>query len=204
MIGTTILSSLLGIGGSIATNVMTYKTKKLELKEKEIDHKFELDRMQKESDLTIKEIDANIKVSEVEFAGKADLTDAQAFVASQNKDNKNLMEKDYFNKLFEIKGKMAFIAQPVALLLIVLFGLVDVVRKGLRPAITIALFCFTSWIALKTYILDTTILAKSAPALFMIIVETILQLMVISLSWWFSSRELGKKLTSTISKKINK
>uniref|UniRef100_A0A6M3J1Q6 Uncharacterized protein n=1 Tax=viral metagenome TaxID=1070528 RepID=A0A6M3J1Q6_9ZZZZ len=194
MIVETILGVVTGIGGSLVTGIMNYKTQKLK-------NEHDLAIIRAETDAMVAEANANIQITQAQVEGEIEIADSKAYAISQHEGNKDALKEAYVVRLFETQGWFRFFTVPAAALLVVLLGLVDIFRKMMRPGITAYLAGVTTWITYKAWIvLETTksganaLTATQAMAIFTNVTNTVVYLTVSCVTWWFGDRRMAKFL----------
>jgi hypothetical protein len=195
MIIETILGVVTGIGGSLVTGIMNYKTQKLK-------NTHDLATIKAESDAMVAEANANIQITQAQVEGEVEIADSKAYAISQREGNKDALKDAYVMKLFEVKSKfLRLFAVPTGVFLIFLLGIVDVFRKAMRPGLTAYLVGVTAWITYKAWIVleatnigATVLTPVQAAAIFTNVTNTVIYLTVSCVTWWFGDRRMAKFL----------
>ena len=160
-----------------------------------------------ETEAMVKEAEANLKITEAIIEGKEKLLDAQAYLESQKKQEKNLFSDKFIKYLFNTKGWLRPIAQAVGVFIAFIFSCVDVIKTLIRPGITIYQGAMTTWFAYKAWLImhsvQQPITADMASQIFMRIMDISIYLTVSCFTWWFADRNTAKFITSLYSKKNN-
>ena len=203
---TGVLSVVSGIFGSITSAVVNYKMKKLEFEMQKEKFRHEEALLEKEAELMIKEAEANIKVVQSAYEGQERLIEAQAFKESIKQIDSYLFKSSYIKQLMNVKGKLSYIAKPIACLILTLFALVDVLKAFIRPGVTLFELGVVVWLTYKCYYIMesmkvTIFTAEYAQNLFSEIVAVLLQLFLVIISWWFCSRSISKDFTKRLIEK---
>jgi len=160
---------LTGIIGSAISAFSTYKLKKLEY-----EHQEKLIQLQSEA----KKVD--IEVTKAVVQGQVDIQNAKAFTESV----KSQQLKYFSDKFYESLPDWfkPFIASA--------FALLDFVRGIVRPVITVYMLYLVTFLGYKTYEANPKAFTVSAD----IIVQSILYLASLSVSWWFGDRFVVKNV----------
>ena len=107
--------------------------------------KLQMDRDKLNSELAIAEINANLKVTEVQTEGALLQTEAKDFNSVVATLNKNILSESILKTLLDSKWYTP--SRFFGVLLAILFGFVDVIRGLIRPSLTILAFVFIGYIA---------------------------------------------------------
>ena len=196
LISSALGGGILGVLGSIFSNVLNYFTQKQKNKHDLELKKFELARMDKEKEYMLAEAQANIKITEAEVEGAIGLEEARAFTESQKQAMQSLLKPSLVEKLLEYEGKMKPLALLVAGFIAFIFGLVDFIKHLIRPGITIFVSLVFGYVVYKSW----TVLEasghqwspKDALAIITICVETVVALIMMIYGWWFADRRMAK------------
>lgn len=163
---------LVGLLGSVITNVMQWQTKKLELQAQSQKMAHELAMRRVDGELMAQEWAARTKVAEVEAGAKVEVADAEAF-----------------GKSFETEYRFSegITATPAQNWLLILL---DAARAVVRPALTVYLCAITTWLYMDAHKLlrADDFSQTQAEALVLKIVHTILFLTTTCVLWWFGTR----------------
>lgn len=180
MILESILGIVTGLGGSIATGVMNLKTQKLK-------NAHEIAMVQAETNAMIAETEANIKITEQQVQRDLELAANENFLVSQEYGNRVNVSNQLIEKLFEKRWTTIF-----GVLLTFLLGVVDVLRSGMRPAITITLMVITAYItqnSIQIVMQNNDILT---PDQVYELIASIIYLTFSVVGWWFGNRAIEK------------
>lgn len=173
MIVGTLVGTITGLLGTAFTAWNTRKMKALDIEDKKLDRKHELDMVKANTEAMIKEVEANIKITETEIAGEIEKSDVDMFAQVQQLGNKDLFKESYWEKLSTSK-----FGGIVSGILAALFGIVDVIRGLMRPGITTALIYI-----MYGYLQDTKVVDPIA-------LDYITGLTTTAVVWWFGHRAL--------------
>ena len=191
MILETILGIATGIGGSVVTGIFNYKTQKLK-------NTHDLAMVDAETKAMIAETKADVEKTKAVVEGEIELADSKAYMLSQQTGQKDIFKEAYLIKLFEQQGWYRCVTVPIATLLIVLFGFIDIFRRSMRPGLTAYLVGVTSWITVKAWqVLEAaqgTLTAAQASILFTNVTNVVIYLTVSCVTWWFGDRRMAKFL----------
>jgi hypothetical protein len=189
MILESILGGVTGLIGNALTAWSNYKTQKLKNEHDE-----------KMYDFKIKEVaaktDAAIKITQAKITGAVEIADSQAYTESQKVGNQKSFSDSWIEKLMNTEGWLKYLAIPVAVLMVMLLGFVDVLKGFMRPGLTLYLTLITTWITYKAYdIMQTTgteITSAQAFALYSEVTSIVIYLTVSCVTWWFGDRRMAK------------
>lgn len=187
MVIETIASALVGLLGTGLTTYSNYKLKKLEF-----DHKIAL--MKAESEAMVVEAKANIQIAKANAQAAVDVEEARAFTASVQA-SKSLLPSDWLNSLMNQKGWARFLCRPLAVLLLLLMGMIDVLNHSMRPVLTLYSLGIASWVTWKCYnLLPGAVAADLSMAQWAEAANIIMLLSVTMVTWWFGDRRVAKHL----------
>lgn len=195
MIVETILGVVTGIGGSLVTGIVNYKTQKLK-------NEHDIAKIKAESEAMVAEANANIQITQAQVEGEIEIADSKAYTISQIEGNKDALKDAYIIKLFEVQGPFRYVTIPVASFLVILLGIVDVFRKSMRSGLTAYLVGVTTWITHKAWVVleasnkagAGALTAVQASAIFTNVTNTVIYLTVSCVTWWFGDRRMAKFL----------
>ena len=190
----TIFGGVTGIVGSVVTSVMNFKTQKLKNKHEVEMAQIDLQRLDKEKEIMLAEAEANMRITEVETEAQIELADADVYKESMKAAQKDALSDVVHQKLME-GGKFS---QVIATIVAFLFGVVDFIKRLIRPSLTAYLVGLTTWITwiawdimkLKGEDLSTT----QATHIFDSVTTIIIYLTVTVVTWWFGDRRMAKFL----------
>lgn len=185
--------TLLGFLGSGVSAIASYKTQKLKGDQ-------DLAILNAESQNMIAEVNANIKRDEIKTEGEIAILETKAFETAIKMEGKDLFKESYMSLL--PKNKFGDI---VVCLIAMGTALIDMLRKSIRPVLTIYLVGCTTWVTKLAY--DTvelaglsTLSATVAQDLFQSIVLSIICMTSTCVSFYLGDRRLGK----IVDKHLNK
>lgn len=148
--------------------------------------KLQMDRDKLNSELAIAEINANLKVTEVETEGALLQQEAKGFNKVVEALNKNMLSSEILKVLLDNKWYTP--SRFLGVVLAFMFGLVDIIRGLVRPALTISAFIFVGYMAkilgLHLEMFDDT---KKLVLLGMI-VDAIIYVLTAATQFWFMDR----------------
>lgn len=191
-----LLGGITGLIGTIWSSYNQRKIKELENEDKKAERSHELAMVEAESQAMLAEAEANIKVTTAQVEGAVNLEEVKAFTASQRTGNVNVFLESFMERIFSAQGWVAYVAQPVGVLICLLFGLVDTLKGLARPGITAYLLGVSTWITVQAWnILDalkSPISPFQAETILLNVVTTVLYLTVTAVTWWFGDRMTAK------------
>ena len=190
----TIFGGISGLLGSVITSIVSYKTQKLKNEHDIAMADIELKKMDKEKEIMLAEAEANIRITEVETEAKIELADADVFKESI----KAAQEKALSDKVHEMLLKGGRFSRIVAAFVAFLFGIVDFIKRMIRPSLTLYLVGLTTWITYIAWkIMEThnqQLTSKQATDIFDQVITIVIYLTVTCVTWWFGDRRMAKFL----------
>lgn len=201
MILETIAGSILGLLGTGLTTYSNYKMEQLRNDMAKDERAHELAKIKAESDAAIAEIQANIQIAKTKVQGEVDLSEAEAFRESQKKANstKPLLPSTWVETLMGQTGAIRYFTIPIAVCLIVMFGLVDAIKEAMRSILTIYALGMATWVTWEALvILEKCGIDKmdctQALTTWNESVNIIMLLMTTMVTWWFGDRRMAKHM----------
>jgi hypothetical protein len=186
-----ILGGVTGLVGNIITAWSNFKTQKLKNEHDEAMYSFKIQELGAKTD-------AAIKITEAKISGAVELADSEAYKASQTEGNKQSFSDSWIDKLFSVEGWLSYIATPVAVLLAMLLGSVDVLKGSMRPGLTLYLTAVTTWLTWTAYgILQqvgANMTSQQALDIYNQVTSIVIYLTVSCVTWWFGDRRIAKFL----------
>jgi hypothetical protein len=186
-----ILGGVTGLVGNIITAWSNFKTQKLKNEHDEAMYSFKIQELGAKTD-------AAIKITEAKISGAVELADSEAYKASQTEGNKQSFSDSWIDKLFSVEGWLSYIATPVAVLLAMLLGSVDVLKGIMRPGLTLYLTAVTTWLTWTAYgILQqvgANMTSQQALDIYNQVTSIVIYLTVSCVTWWFGDRRIAKFL----------
>jgi hypothetical protein len=186
-----ILGGVTGLVGNIITAWSNFKTQKLKNEHDEAMYSFKIQELGAKTD-------AAIKITEAKISGAVELADSEAYKASQTEGNKQSFSDSWIDKLFSVEGWLSYIATPVAVLLAMLLGSVDVHKGIMRPGLTLYLTAVTTWLTWTAYgILQqvgANMTSQQALDIYNQVTSIVIYLTVSCVTWWFGDRRIAKFL----------
>lgn len=152
----------------------TLKERKLEMEMRQQDHKH-----------AMAEIEANIKVAEVQTEGQLLISESKGFNKAVTEINKNLIPTSILEKLLDggVIGK--FFGTLVAVQL----AQVDVIRGLVRPVLTIAAFTTMGWLAYTLTPLFISVDTTEKLTLLMMVIDAVVYVLTAATQFWFMDRQ---------------
>lgn len=182
-----------GLVGPIAKGIIGLKQQKAEF-----DHEEKM--VKAESNAAIAEAEAEIKKIETKTQGKVAIAETQAMSGALKDATKSVFGADYMKYLADSGQAGRIIAAVIAALL----GMVEALRRSIRPVVTLYMIGVTTWVTWLAYqVLEATegaISGEFAQELFRMVIYTCVYLTVAIINFWFVNREKG--LIKKIAKKI--
>lgn len=190
----TILGGLTGLFGSVVTSVTNYKTQKLKNDHDVVLAKIEIERMSKESEMMLAEIQANLQITQVQTEASIDLADAEVYKTGIQAASVKTLSDKVHEKLFS-SGRAGVVA---GVFIALMLGVVDFLRAVIRPGLTVYLVGLTSWLTVIAWRIieshNSTISAAQAVLIFRDVSRIVIYLTVMAVTWWFGDRRTAKFL----------
>lgn len=187
-----------GLLGTFLTSWNQRKIKELEIKDKAADRQHEVAMVAAETQAMLAETDANIKITEAQVEGAENLQNARTYATLQEVANAPSLADSLAERLFETTGFLAFIAQPVAILICLLLGICDAVKGIARPAITAYLLGLSTWLSMTAWAVlekrGAPLSALQATSIVEQVIGSVLYLTTVAVTWWFGDRMAAKGL----------
>ena len=191
----TIFGGISGLLGSALTSIMNYKVQKLKNEHDREMAKIEIQKMDKEKEIMIAEAEANIKITEVQTEAQMELADADIYLETIKSSQQEFLSDKIHAKLFEygVFGKI------IGVILAFLLGIVDFIKRLIRPGLTLYLVGLTTWITLiaRDIIIQANgkdLTALQAKGIFENVTTIVIYLTVTCVTWWFGDRRMAKFL----------
>lgn len=187
-----IFGSVFGVVGSVITHITDYKMRKLENQEKAAARDHELRMIDAETKAMVAESQANISVARVQTDGLVAVEETRALRESYAAEAEPALQKSYLDRLLTIPW-LSWLGAIVVFFL----GVVDFLKKLVRPAATYYSLAALTWITYLSYrVLEESsggvLLPGDAFEIFQQVVHTIIILSTTIISWWFCDRRLAK------------
>lgn len=193
-----IFGGLTGLLGTVWSSYNQRKLKELDLKDRVAGRQHDLAMMQAETEAMRAEADANIQITQAQVAGETQLQEVRAYTESQRYGNTSVFAESFMQRMFSTTGWIAWIAQPLGVLICLLFGLVDTVKGIARPCITAYLLGVSTWVTMQAWKLmehvSSPLTAMQASGILTDVIKTVLFLTVSAVTWWFGDRMTAKGL----------
>jgi hypothetical protein len=200
-----IFGGLTGFVSSLATGIMNYKMKKLELKTLGIKNEHEIRRIEAEANVMKLEKEMEIAIVDTTYRGEENIEDAKTFGKVQEDMNKNANRiYDTVDTLLKTSGKFDFVFRFLGGVLAFLLGIVEIVQKSIRPGLTI----FYTASSVYIFYVCINIMDKNNQILdikqsFYIIdqcISAVIYLTISIVTFWFSDRTAGKFIRNHLEK----
>jgi hypothetical protein len=156
-------------------------------------------------------MDKKIDLTNTEYTGQERVINSKAFLETIKSENvKSDMGEKLILQLFEIKGLWKALSYPTAILLTIIFVLIEATRRSMRPAITIVYTIDMFYIAYAIfnylgYNGFMEMLNKNNSTLFvnviMLLIDTITYIASSSALFWIGSRVSEKTMDKMMNNK---
>lgn len=198
-----VLGGITGLIGTVWSSYNKRKLAALEMEDRDKQRRHDVDMVKAESDATIAESKAQIEVVSARVSGAVEIAETEAFTSSLEAGQAMVFDESYMERLFEVKGWLRFVSIPVAVLLSVFFGVLDLVKGFARPGITFYLLGISTWITIKAWSLldkinQSQITATMATNIISDAIGIIFYLTVTSVTWWFGDRMAAKGMAKNL------
>jgi hypothetical protein len=201
LFGDGVLGGLFGMVGSFGNtwlkNINDEKERRFKLEEAKSKREHSLAMIKAETDATIAEIQANVQRDRIMMEGQADIEESKGrneaiLKISQNRVTPSLIEKMMFNDTWTKVFTM-----PIALLITMLNGAVDILRTLIRPYVTYGSVIFSAFVTYMAFSMYEKLgVVMTADQLYEII-QTMLRLLTFTTStvigFWFMDKSMSRK-----------
>jgi len=185
MIVETLLGTITGFAGTVLTSVLNFKQQK----EK---NKHDIALLQAQTEATIKEAEANIRVSEIQVAGDIQKLEAQGWLETLKQNSTPSIDAKVIDRLLSGGRIMRFFG----ILLSLLMGIVDFLKGLMRPGLTLYIMVLASVVTFKSIDIisaqENVLSVADAKAIFATAMDVIWYLAVTLVTWWFGDRRTAK------------
>jgi len=201
-LGGGLSGGLFGILGGLGTAWLKAKADEkahqYKLENKKLDHAYELQMIEAETDATIKEVEAYVKRDQIKMDGEADIEESKGrneaiLTLSENTVKQQTIDKMMFNS----NKWTAWLTIPISILITLVHGIVDISRTLVRVIVTygaVAFSMYVTYIAFEMY--KKTGIVMTAEQLYEII-QTMLRLLTFTTStvigFWFMDKSMSRK-----------
>lgn len=175
------MGAVTGLAGPIISGISNYKM--LQLK-----NSHDLAMIKAKADLYKLKVDSSITIAANNNAKDVESYEVNALIESIKAD-KAMFHSEYIDNLQNSKY-----TKWVAVVITVMFAIVDFLRGLARPAITYYLIGMSTWITYLAYEImgDSTMTSVQAYDLFRTVVLTIIFMTISCIAWWFGDRKTAK------------
>ena len=185
MLFETILGTVTGFAGTALTSVLNFKQQK----EK---NKHDIAILSAQTEATIREAEANIRVSEIQISGDIQKTEAQAFLETLKQNATPAIDAKVIDRLLSGGSVMRFFG----ILLSFLMGFVEFFKGVMRPGLTLYVIILATFVTFKSIAIlsakEELISVTDAQLMFSNAIDTIWYLAVTLVTWWFGDRRTAK------------
>jgi hypothetical protein len=193
------LSVIGGFVGNMLTTYSNYKMEQLKQEGRKQDRVHELAMVEAQTKAMIAEVEANIKVTQTTVQGQVDLEEAKAFTLSQQVVAQKNLSCEWIELLLKKTGGIKYLTIPVAMVLVIVMGVVDVLKSLMQPGLTLYSLAIASWVTYKAYEALHTLgigafSASDAAAMWNDAARMMLMLAITLVTWWFGDRRMSKHL----------
>jgi len=193
LLSTALSGGLVGIFGSLFTNILTFFNQRQKNKHDLSLREMDLKEISANKEFMLAEAQANIQITKTQVEGAVELQESVAFTESQKSAMTSLFKPSYMDRLMEKGG---WWNNLVCSIIAFLFGTVDFIKHILRPGMTVfisiifALICMESWEILSQGGYEWTM--DKAVAIITMMVDAVVYLTLMVWGWWFSDRRIAK------------
>jgi len=185
MILETVLGTVTGLAGTVLTSVLSFKQQR----EK---NKHDIELLKAQTEATIKEAEANIKVSEIQVAGDLQKLEVQGWLETLKQNSTPAIDSKVIEKLLS-GGK---VSRFFGILLSFLMGIVEFLKGVMRPGLTLYVMVLASIVTFKSIDIinaqGSLIGVDDAKLIFQNSLDVIWYLTVTLVTWWFGDRRTAK------------
>lgn len=182
------LESILGVAtGLIGPIVTSWQS----LKAQKVKNEHEIALLAAQTEATIKEAEANIKITETQVAGEIEKLEAAAYTESIKSQNVRTVSNRMIEKMYSNKW-----LTPLAGIITFMLSFTDFLKAIIRPGLTLYLTILTTYITYQAKVVIELQGSAISPEMAMDIwnqaVDTVFYLTVSAITWWFADRRISK------------
>lgn len=168
-------------------------------KELKIRNDHEARMVQVRTDAAVREADANLKIEEEITDREVETANAKGFYASVSKPEPKALDSKALDRMLTDKTLMGRLFRPVGYLLLVCFGVLDIIRGLTRPTITAGSLGFVAYflvVAFRLFVSKGGLSVISAEDILKMLLIPIIELFLfvasMAASWYFADRQMAK------------
>jgi hypothetical protein len=185
MILETVLGTITGFAGTIITSVLNFKQQK----EK---NKHDIELLKAQTDATIKEAEANIRVSEIQVAGDIQRAETQGWIETLKQNSTPAIDAKVIDRLLSGGAVMRFFGITLSFLM----GMVEFMKGIMRPGLTLYIMVLATVVTFKSIEIinahGDVLSVDDANMIFANAMDTVWYLTVTLVTWWFGDRRTAK------------
>lgn len=189
-----LIGSLVGLAGSAFTSWNNRKMEEMKIQDNANKRAHELALIKAQTDATIAEVEANLKITIAKTAAEVDLAETAAYTESVKQNEKSYISSEWITHLME--GNV--VERGIASTIIFLLAICEVAKDIMRPALSAYSVGVATWVTFKAYIIANTMDEPfTNEQVFNIINsanELAFFLATCSFTWWFADRSMNKFL----------
>jgi hypothetical protein len=185
MILETVLGTITGFAGTILTSVLNFKQQR----EK---NKHDIELLKAQTDATIKEAEANIRVSEIQVAGDIQRIETQGWLETLKQNSTPAIDAKVIDRLLSGGSVMRFFGITLSFLM----GFVEFMKGIMRPGLTLYILVLATVVTFKSIDIinahGDVLSVDDANLIFANAMDTIWYLAITLVTWWFGDRRTAK------------
>jgi hypothetical protein len=185
MILETVLGTITGFAGTILTSVLNFKQQR----EK---NKHDIELLKAQTDATIKEAEANIRVSEIQVAGDIQRIETQGWLETLKQNSTPAIDAKVIDRLLSGGSVMRFFGITLSFLM----GFVEFMKGIMRPGLTLYILVLATVVTFKSINIISAhgdvLSVDDANMIFANAMDTVWYLTVTLVTWWFGDRRTAK------------
>jgi len=205
-LGNGLSGGLFGILGGLGTAWIKMKADEranaFKIENKKLDHANNLAMITAETEATIKEVEANVRRDQIIMEGKADIEESKGRNKSILKLSENYVKSSMVDKMMFNENKWtAWMTIPIAIIITLIHGIVDISRTLVRVLVTYGSVVFSAYVTYIAFGMYQELgIAITADQLYDII-QTMLRLLTFTTStvvgFWFMDKSMSRKFQNT-------
>lgn len=201
-LGGGLSGGLFGILGGLGTAWLKAKADEkahhYKLENKKLDHTYNLQMITAETEATIKEVEAYVKRDQIKMDGQADIEESRGrndaiLKLSENTVNQSMIDKMMFNT----NKWTSWLTIPIAILITLIHGIVDISRTLVRVIVTYGSVAFSCYVTYMAFGMYKELNIAMTPEQLYETIQTMLRLLTFTTStvigFWFMDKSMSRK-----------
>lgn len=176
----SIIGIVTGVGGSLISNIFNHVSAKQK-------NAHELALIKANSDALQKEVELSLQRTRAETDAQLQMAAQASFDISLKSDNPSGPDTKMVMILFKYKWTVW-----LGVILVFIISLVEVMRIGMRPALTLGLMAVTTYLLIEYYHIYSSLKQFLNITALNGLIETFIYLTTVAIGWWFGDRTISK------------